>query len=177
VIRRLAAVLILALTATACADLPTEFRIGPPPACDITWRPPAPSSRGRLLLIAQSVPDATMIPCLGPLPPGWAFRHATVRSDRAELVVETDTFDLGVEITLVEACDLDAADPVATNEPDLALYISDDGRTYSYPFDGGCVQIDYATAALAASDDGRALFEEVHLMPRDQLRALTGWEL
>ena len=117
-----------------------------------------------------------MIPCLGPLPPGWSFKHATVRSDLADLVVETDTFDLEVEIPLVETCDLDTADPVPTNEP-AALYTSDDGRTFSYTFDGGCVQIQYPTSALAASDDGRALFAEIHLMPREELRTLTDWEL
>jgi hypothetical protein len=177
VIRRLAVVLVLAVLAPACAQLPTEFRTGPPPACDITWRPPAPSSRGRLLLIAQSVPDATMIPCLGPLPPGWAFKRATVRSDVTDLFVETDTFDLEVEITLVETCELDTADPVPTDEPAAALYTSDDGRTFSYAFDGGCVEIEYPTSALATSDEGRALFAEIHLMPRDELRRLSGWEL
>lgn len=170
---------LIALTSLlcGCAELPTEFRTGPPPACDITWTPPAPSSRGRLLLIAQSVPEASMIPCLGPLPAGWEFTDASIRTSRAHLIVATDTFDLDVGIELIPACDLTSAEPIPSTIPGADLYRLDRGRTLLYTFDGGCTRILFPTVELATSDAGRALFEEIHLMTRDELRRLSGWDL
>ena len=177
-IRRVAAT-VLALTGllTGCAGLPTQVRIGPPPDCDITWTPPAPSSRGRLLLIAQSVPEASMIPCLGSLPAGWEFVRAAVDSSGTLIVLETDTFDMEVEVRLLPACDVPPAEPISGTTPDVDLYRVDDGRTMLYSFEGGCVTVSFPTTALADSASGRALFDEIHLMSRHMLRQLSDWEL
>jgi len=64
-----------------------------------------------------------------------------------------------------------------SDEPGAELYASDDGQTLTYTFDGTCVVIEFPTAELAASSEGSALVEEIHLMPRDHLRTLSGWEL
>ncbi len=174
--RRLILVVFVVLLA-GCSGLPDDVRLGPYPACDTTWTPPAPSSRGRLLLMAQSVPDTSMIPCLGELPPGWEFIAVSVDSSGSRLTVETDTFDLDVGISLVETCDASGADETISNEPEARLYVSDDRQTLTYTFDGGCVLIEFPTAKLAASPEGRALVAEIHLMPRDHLRTVSGWEL
>ena len=176
-IRRLVVLVALAGLLLGCGGLPTEFRLGPPPACDITWTPPAPSSRGRLLLIAQSVPQASMIPCLGPLPVGWEFTYASIRSSHTHFSVATDTFDLEVGIELVPACELFLTKRIPSPTPDAALYSLDRGRTLLYTFDGGCVRVVFPTVELATSEAGRALFDEIHLMTRDELRQLSGWEL
>lgn len=176
-IRVLAVLVALAGLLSGCAGLPTEFRTGPPPACDITWTPPSPSSRGRLLLIAQSVPEASMIPCLGPLPAGWEFADASIRSSHTRLDVAIDTFDLEVGIELVPACDLSSTERIPSPTPGAALYSLDRGRTLLYTFAGGCVRVVFPTIELATSVAGRALFDEIHLMTRDELRQLSGWEL
>ncbi len=61
--------------------------------------------------------------------------------------------------------------------PDAALYSLDGGRTLLYTFDGGCVMVVFPTGELATSEPGGALFDEIHLMTRDELRMLSGWEL
>ena len=63
---RRAILLTLALTVavSACTTKEREeWSNGPLPKCDTT-------SRGRLLLMAQSIPEATLIPCIGDLLPG-----------------------------------------------------------------------------------------------------------
>jgi len=177
VIRRLLVVLVISGLLAGCAELPNDIRLGPYPSCDVTWHPPAPSSRGRLLLIAQSVPNASMIPCLGELPPGWDFTGVSVRTSQTRLTVVTDTFDLEVQILLVGTCDIAGATQVPSNAPGARLYLAEDGRTLTYVFEGGCVLVEFPTAALAASSEGRALTGEIHLMTRDELRALSGWDL
>lgn len=175
--RTFAVLFVLAGMLSGCAGLPTDLRTGPPPDCDITWTPPAPSSRGRLLLIAQSAPEASMIPCLGPLPAGWEFVDASIRSGHTRLDVATDTFDLEVGIELVPSCDLSSTEPLPSPIPGASLHGADQSRVLLYTFDGGCVRIVFPTADLATSETGRALLDAIQLMPRDELRRLSGWEL
>jgi hypothetical protein len=118
-----------------------------------------------------------MVPCLGPLPAGWEFADASIRTSRTHIVVVTDTFDLEVRIELIPACDLASAEPIPSTIPGTDLYRLDRGRTLLYTFDGGCARILFPTVELATSDAGRALFDEIHLMTRDELRRLSGWEL
>lgn len=167
---RLLLVLAAGSLLAGCAGLRGEVRVGPFPGCDTT-------SRGQLLLMAQSVPEASMIPCFGEFPPGWEFTGASTRTSRASLIVETDTFDLDVEVLLIAACDTAGAEQVSSDEVGAELYRVDGGRKLVYVFEGGCVRIVYPTAELAASSEGRALADEVHLMTRNDLRTLSGWEL
>jgi hypothetical protein len=111
------------------------------------------------------------------MPAGWEFADASIRTSRAHLVVATDTFDLEVGIELVPACDLASAEPILSTIPGADLYRLDRGRTLLYTFGGGCARILFPTVELATSDAGRALFDEIHLMTRDELRRLSGWEL
>ena len=65
--------LALLLILSGCSTEGSEdWRSGPVPTCDTT-------SRGRLLLMAQSVPDATLIPCIHGFPPGWGFLYVLAR--------------------------------------------------------------------------------------------------
>jgi hypothetical protein len=118
-----------------------------------------------------------MIPCLGPLPVGWEFADASIRSSHTRLDVATDTFDLEVGIELLPACDLSSTERIPSPKPGAALHSLDRGQTLLYTFDGGCVRVVFPTIELATSEAGRALFDEIHLMTRDELRQLSGWEL
>lgn len=153
-----------------CATLREEARIGPYPACDGT-------SRGRLLLMAQSVPEASMIPCLGELPPGWEFAGALTRTSEATLVVTTDTFDLDVEIVLTPACDVSEAEQIPSDREGVTLYRQGDDHTLSYLFEGGCVRVFLPTSELAASSHAGELVDEIQFLTREELRTLSGWEL
>ena len=170
---RRAVLLTLALTVavSACTTQEREeWSNGPPPKCDTT-------SRGRLLLMAQSIPEATLIPCIGDLPPGWEFSRAHTRTPSSVLAFTNDTFDLNADVVLSPSCELSDAQQAESPRPGTQLYISSDGRTMSFTFDGGCIQFEYQTRQLAESDEGQSLIEGVPFMTRDTLRELSGWTL
>lgn len=162
----------LALTVvSACtAQEREEWRNGPTPRCDTT-------SRGRLLLMAQSVPDAALIPCIGELPPGWEFTRAHTRASTSVLAFSNDTIDLAADVVLTPACDVSEARPIDSPRTGSQLYKSSDGKTLYFTFDGGCILFEYETRQLAESEEGRSLIEGVPFITRDTLRGLSGWTL
>ncbi len=163
--------LVLALVASACTtQTRAEWRIGPAPTCDTT-------SRGRLLLIAQSVPDATLIPCIGDLPRGWEISTIHSRMPGSVLVFTNNTFDLDADVVLSPSCDVSSARPADSPRVGTQLFVGSDGKTYVFTFAGGCITFVYETRLLAESEEGRALIEAVPFMTRDTLRELSGWTL
>ncbi len=162
--------LVLTVVSACTAQEREEWRNGPTPTCDTT-------SRGRLLLMAQSVPDAALIPCIGDLPRGWEFSRAHTQGSGSVLVFTNDTHDLGADVVLAPTCDVSGARQTDSPRPGLPLYVSSDGKTLSFPFDGGCILFEYQTKQLAESEAGRDLIEGVPFMPRDTLRELSGWTL
>lgn len=163
--------LAITLAVPACSTpAQVEWRNGPEPACDTT-------SRARLLLMAQSVPGATLIPCIGELPPGWEFTNAHSRTLESVLVFTTDTFDLDVEVVVSPSCDVSSARPADSPRPGTELFVGNDGKTLFFSFAGGCITFDYETPQLAESTEGQALLAAVPFMTRDTLRDLSGWTL
>jgi hypothetical protein len=127
--------------------------------------------------MAQSVPEASMIPCITELPPGWEFSRAFSQSDESRLMFKTDTFDLKVDVVLVPSCDVSDARMANSLRPETQLFISADGTAYAFVFDGGCITVEYETRELAESAEGLALMDAVSFMTRDTLRDLSGWTL
>ena len=164
-------VILLAVALSACSiQSRGEWANGPVPTCDTT-------SRGRLLLMAQSVPDATLIPCITELPPGWEFSRAFTRTNESTLMFETDTFDLKVDVVLLPSCDVSGARLTESPRVETQLFIGSDAKSFSFVFAGGCIRFEYDTRQLAESGEGRALMEAVPFMTRDELRHLSGWTL
>ncbi len=94
-------------------------------------------------LMAQAVPTATTLPCIGDLPLGWGTEQATVARDRASFTVGIGS-DLvsPVTVTLAETCPADTA-------------------PQAIPIDGGCVTYQVPPGTEAGSvpsfDDGGGL--------------------
>lgn len=169
--RAIFAPLVLALVISACTTQErAEWGRGPAPTCETT-------SRGRLLLMAQSVPDATLIPCIGDLPQGWEFSKVHSRMSESVMAFTNDTFDLDADVVLSPSCDVSSARPADSPRVGTQLFVGSDGKTYSFVFAGGCISFDYETKQLAESEQGRALIEAVPFMTRDTLRNLSGWTL
>lgn len=169
--RRMVAATLAGVLLSACSAAASgEWRFGPIPTCDTT-------SRGRLLLVAQSVPDAEFIPCIEQLPAGWELTSASTRSSRSTLAFTTDTYDLDVDVVLTPACDVATAVPAESPFPDTDLYVGRDDRTWSYVFEGGCIAFFYETAEFAATAAGRDFMDGIDFMARQRLGALSGWTL
>ena len=111
-----------------------------------------------VILVAQSVPSATLIPCVGTLGAGWTFAGSTIAKDQTKMWLNSTLAGLNaVEVDLTAACDPGDAPiiPPAPDEIGATVYEApsqlDPFRGTRYiVFDGGCVRYRYAFAAGAA---------------------------
>ncbi|MDQ1634343.1 MAG: hypothetical protein QOJ32_1152 [Frankiaceae bacterium] len=106
---------------------------------------------GSLVLMAQSVPTASVLPCLRRLPEGWTVGGYSAHNGRARLwlVVGSET-RTALTVTLQKRCDLDEFAEVQSDvggtlrferQTSSAATLSG-SRAYVYP--GSCLRYDYA---------------------------------
>lgn len=131
---------------------------------------------GRLALLAQAVPTASLVPCVDEMPVGWSFSALDVDRGRGRFWLDSDRAGLrAVEVELVAACDVSGATSVGAEDEGAArhqrlrsLSPRFAGTTYDV-FAGGCVVYRYQLTQGAHI----ALYEELHdaidLFPRSAL--------
>lgn len=143
-----------------------------------------------LLLMAQSVPSATLGPCIRELPAGWAFGGMEIESGRSEFWLDSDRAGMrAVTVTLTRACDVAEAIEVGTEvdesgtrrfEEPHALRPRFAGNRY-YVFPGGCIT--YRFSFLPGSSLAQAVeaTEALSFVRREEgieaVREATGLEL
>jgi hypothetical protein len=97
-------------------------------------------------LMAQAVPTATELPCIGDLPLGWGTEQATIVRGRA-------TFTVGIGSELVSPVTITLTETCPVDPPEPALQ--------AIPIDGGCVSYQVPPGTEAGSvpsfDDGGGL--------------------
>jgi hypothetical protein len=116
------------------------------------------------LLEAQAVPSATLLPCLLPLPQGWSYGGAEVRSGLVGFWADSDRAGArAAEVRLTQTCDVSGATEVPLKAPpgDMRGYQEPTARqpptTVRYfVFTGGCVRYRFAFTQQTAP----ALFDE-----------------
>jgi hypothetical protein len=141
--------------------------------------PECESSR-RLAILSQSVPSASLVPCLAEMPAGWSFAALDVDSRRSRFWLDSDRAGLrAAEVELISTCDVDDSTPGESEEEGAERYqrlgsLSPRfvGTTYDV-FDGGCVVYRYDFT----HGSHIALYQELHdavaLFPRDDLDELS----
>jgi hypothetical protein len=113
-----------------------------------------------LVLAAQSVPSATVLPCVRSLPVGWTFGGTDVRTGLDRFWLDSDRAGIhAVEVSLTRACNVGQAVEVAPapdeagtrryEEPISLPPHFEAVRFYTFP--GGCVSYRYAFGTGAAS--------------------------
>jgi hypothetical protein len=124
-----------------------------------------------LLLAAQAVPSATLLPCVVAFPAGWSYGGSDVRSDNARFWLASDRAGWhAVEVSLTRSCTtIGAIDMTASTQEfgvrelvrtyDLEPFTAD--RYFLFP--GGCVTYRYrfavgAEATLALEADQAVTF-------------------
>lgn len=128
-----------------------------------------------LILAAQAVQSATMIPCITTLPVGWSMGGFSAKTGSVRFWLDSDRAgDHAVEVELSGDCDTSGATEVEpegevqrfeqpiTREPELT------GRRFSR-FSGGCVTVDYAFGEGAGADLLQAVGGSLELVPRNAL--------
>lgn len=114
---------------------------------------------GAITLMVQSVPDATLYPCVERLRPGWEVERIDVERNRSIIALSSDRLgDEFLRVQLRPTCDVAQDATVYPTEPDEAgttLY-EDIEKTLAgpheegeyeghwwYEFDGGCAQFEF----------------------------------
>jgi hypothetical protein len=74
-------------------------------------------------LMAQSVPSASLVPCLGSLPAGWSVGLVTVNNGRSVIRLNHDRAGAdALEVRLTAGCDTRGATEVMSNQPQVRRY-------------------------------------------------------
>lgn len=111
-IRRVSPLLALVLISTGCTN-----QLGrATPQCDeiVTTA---------IVMEIQAVPTAAFVPCLESLPVGWEYNHLEARSGLTEFTLDSDRMgDAFVLIRTTESCDIDGAEEIPSDDPDMRLY-------------------------------------------------------
>jgi hypothetical protein len=148
-------------------------------ACSVeqTLPPPDCEEGGTGLIVAQSVPSASQIPCLLALPAGWSVTRVKVNENHSEVVFDSDRAgDDAATLRLDDGCDVrhtvsapsdlpaaDRYDYVERLEPSFR------GERY-YVFPGGCVWWQFSFDRGASATEAVAIGESLVLMSREDLR-------
>jgi tRNA A-37 threonylcarbamoyl transferase component Bud32/membrane-associated phospholipid phosphatase len=127
-----------------------------------------------LWLMAQSVPSASLVPCVQVLPVGWSVAEVAVNNGRSVITLDHDRVGraaLVVRLTAA-ACDLTGAREVTSEQRGARRYLRIDASstTRFYVFSGGCVTQRFrATAPTPAQMSARAT-SDFGFITREELR-------
>lgn len=103
------------------------------------------------VLMAQSVPSATQLPCVAELPAGWTFGGSLVQSGLTRFWLDSDRAGIhAVEVDLTRSCDSSegVATPPGPDEVNMEVFLVP-GLPPSFTatrfavFEGGCVTYRY----------------------------------
>ena len=99
-----------------------------------------------LWLEAQSVPTASLMPCVQALPDGWTFGAANVRNGWSKLTLDHDRVGVpALVVRLTPTCDTTGATAQLSEEPSARRFVravtngSKTATTWYAVFPGGCV--------------------------------------
>jgi hypothetical protein len=190
-IRRVSlAVAILAVTAFAVFVSAQALK----PTGNIGVFAPTCGTGHSIILAAQAVPSAALVPCAAAPPVGWHVGpggSADIASGHATFWLDSDLAgSQAVTITLSATCDLSGATPVRSDEPGTRRFdrlLSQrpqfaELRFYTFP--GGCITYWFHFAPGASPQLASAVQSAVDFMPRALLvnhvrntegLALCGW--
>jgi hypothetical protein len=149
----------------------------------IPFCPEVSEGGSALILMAQSVPTATFIPCIAAFPAGWSFGGEDIRSGRSEFWLDSDRAgSQAVTVSLTMTCDVAGAVPVpaAPSEVGLRRYERPTslppqyaGSRY-YLFPGGCVTYRFAFAAGSSFGPALEVTDALRFIARSEgVRALA----
>lgn len=131
-----------------------------------------------LILTAQAVPSAALVPCVAELPAGWSYAGTDIRSGRARFWLDSDRGGLhAVEVELTRSCDTSKAVEVrpAPDESGARVYaepISLEPALWAnryVVFPGGCTTYRYRFVPDAPSTLSLEAEEALGFFPRSAL--------
>ena len=135
----------MVLLLSGCANVSIGvFEESRSPACEFDGRPGTPV----VVLEAQAVPTATLLPCVESLPAGWKVSDVFIRNGRARFILDSDRAGPhAVTVVLERFCNVPRVTRVPSDEPGTRRYeeigpvrpgVGFTGSRF-YLFPGGCV--------------------------------------
>jgi hypothetical protein len=147
-----------------------------PAARNLGVYPPACGTGHSMILSAQAVPSAALLPCIAALPSGWTIGGTDIASGKTSLWLDSDRAGpRAVTVTLTAACDTTSARQVPSDQPgtrrferplSLAPQFSS-LRFYTFP--GGCVTYRFSFTPGASPVLGDAAGSALSFQPRPTL--------
>jgi hypothetical protein len=133
-----------------------------------------------VLLMAQSVPSATWVPCLEAMPQGWHFADMDVRNGSAAFWLDSDRDGMhAIEVRLTQSCDTRNATEIPSDRDGMRRlervtevspqYV---GRRF-YLFDGGCITVLFTLSGENRGEPLAVATQGLGAVPREDLRALV----
>jgi tRNA A-37 threonylcarbamoyl transferase component Bud32/membrane-associated phospholipid phosphatase len=125
-----------------------------------------------LWLMAQSVPSASLVPCVQLVPVDWKIANVAVNNGRSVITLDDRGGRAAMRVELTAPCHLDlaGATEVTSEQPGAPRSFRIDSATRAYTFPGGCVTQRFRGAgpsALRLSETASA--ELVGFITREQL--------
>ncbi len=142
-----------------------------PAAQNLGVHAPSCGTGPSMILSAQAVPSAALLPCIAALPSGWQAGGADIASGTTRLWLDSDRAGpRAVTVTLTAGCDTSGARQIPPDQPGTSRFERplslapgfSDLRFYTFP--GGCVTYEFrfrpgAPPALAAAVDSALAFQ------------------
>jgi hypothetical protein len=124
------------------------------PSANAGAYPPQCGTGHTMILAAQAVPSAALVPCVASLPAGWQVGGADIESGHARFWLDSDQAGpQAVTVTLSAACDVSGAREIPSDQPGtrrferpLSLRPQFTGLRF-YTFPGGCATYKFKFAA------------------------------
>jgi hypothetical protein len=148
------------------------------PSGNASAYPPQCGTGHSMILAAQAVPSAALVPCVAALPSGWSVGGADISSGRARFWLDSDQAGTqAVTITLSAACDTSGAQQIPSDQPGtrrferpLGLRPQFIGLRF-YTFAGGCATYSFHFARGASPLLAIPVDSAVAFVPRARLVA------
>jgi hypothetical protein len=130
-----------------------------------------------VVLMAQSVPSASFVPCLATMPLGWHVAEMEARDDGARFWLDSDRDGVhAIEVAFTEGCDTSGATEIPSDRADMRRFeevtrLSPQyvGRR-SYVFEGGCVSVLFRLSGRDRTEPLAVATQAIGAVSRERLR-------
>jgi hypothetical protein len=127
--------------------------------------------------MAQSVPSASLVPCVQLLPVGWSVAEVAVNNGRSLITFDHDRAGkAAVVVRLTASCDLAGAAEVTSEQPGARRYLRIDrntagfSATRAYVFPGGCLTAQIRAPAVSGQQLTTETSSAIGFTTRQELR-------
>jgi membrane-associated phospholipid phosphatase len=146
------------------------------PVGNLGAAPPSCGTGHSMILSAQAVPSAAMLPCIAALPSGWSIGGADISSGKVRLWLDSDRAGpAAITVTLTATCGTTGAQQIPSDQPGMRRFEHplslaprfSDLRFYTFP--GGCVTYRFQFSPGASPVLAGAANSALSFQPRSAL--------